>query len=201
MKRIIIVVLATVVALVGFTFFTRSNASETGADAEEETDYQNIPLTARQVKTAGLSFGQVEDRNINSTLRANGQIVLRAKDKGDVASLMGGIVKNIYVNDGQYVKKGQTVALMRQSQYHAATNTMLAARRQLDYYNRSGNEATQKMADISRLAYQNGEISYIEHVSALQQSIDTGLKYAAAINSYNQSVIRLMTLRGDFPAL
>lgn len=87
-------------------------------------------------------------------------------------------------------------ARLRESQYQAATNTMLAARKQLDYYVRSGIDEAGKSADISALAYENGEISYIEYVSALQQDIDTRLKYASAINDYNQAVVKLMTLRG-----
>lgn len=34
---------------------------------------------------------------MDATIAANGQLVLRAQNKGDVASLMGGVVKAIYV--------------------------------------------------------------------------------------------------------
>lgn len=87
-------------------------------------------------------------------------------------------------------------AQIRESQYASAVNNMLAAQRQLNYYMSSGNKEAEKSADISALAYGSGDINYIEYVSALQQSIDTQLKYASAINDYNQAAIRLMTLRG-----
>lgn len=136
MKRIFIIVAATVLALVGFTYMSKSNASESSSNStDDETDYLNIPLTVRQVKTAGLSFGQAEDRDIDATLTANGQIILRAKDKGNVASLMGGIVKSIYVTDGQYVSKGQTVAMIEntdvvslQREYYSASKDCEFAR-------------------------------------------------------------------------
>lgn len=89
-------------------------------------------------------------------------------------------------------------AQLRGMQYSTAINNMLAARNQLDYYLRLGNKQSDKAADISALAYEGGEISYIEYVSAMQQSIDTKLKYASAINDYNQTVIKLMTLSGSF---
>lgn len=136
MKRILIVVAATVLALVGFTYLSQGKASESNAEgAEEETDLTNIPLTKRQVRTAGIGFGRAEDRDIDAKLTANGQIILRAKDKGSVASLMGGIVKDIYVTDGQYVRKGQTVATVEntdvvslQREYYSASKDCEFAR-------------------------------------------------------------------------
>lgn len=136
MKRLLIIVAATVLALVGFTYMSQSKAGESSSnEAADETDYLNIPLTERQVKTAGLSFGQAEDRDIDATLIVNGQIILRAKDKGNVASLMGGIVKSIYVTDGQYVRKGQTVAMVEntdvvslQREYYSASKDCEFAR-------------------------------------------------------------------------
>lgn len=136
MKRILIVVLATALALVGFTYLSQGKATESTSDnAGEEADIMNIPLTARQVNTAGISFGRAENRDIDATLTVNGQIILRAKDKGNVASLMGGIVKSIYVTDGQYVRKGQTVAMIEntdvvflQREYYSASKDCEFAR-------------------------------------------------------------------------
>lgn len=134
-KKVFIIVLVTVIAFVGFTYLSQSKASETAESASEETDFLNIPLSARQVKTAGLSFGQAEDRDIDTRLTANGQLILRAKDKANVSSLLGGIVKSIYVTDGQYVKKGQTVATIEntdvvslQREYYSASKECEFAR-------------------------------------------------------------------------
>ncbi len=40
-------------------------------------------------------MGEAVDRVMDATIAANGQLVLRAQNKGDVASLMGGVVKAI----------------------------------------------------------------------------------------------------------
>lgn len=113
--RIAVIILATVLALAGFTYFSGSKASEDSETDDEEVNYLDIPLSTNQVRTAGLTFGQAEERNIDATIAANGEIVLRAKDKADVASLMSGIVKRILVTDGQHVVKGQTVATIENS--------------------------------------------------------------------------------------
>lgn len=136
MKRILFIAAATVLALIGFTYYSQSRASENDAqESEEEANLQDIPLTATQVRTAGLAFGKAENRTVNATLAANGQIVLRAKDKAGVASLMGGIVKRILVTDGQHVAKGQTVATVEntdvvslQREYYSASKDCEFAR-------------------------------------------------------------------------
>lgn len=55
-------------------------------------------------------------------------------------------------------------------------------------------------AEIARLGtveYENGEISYIEYINALRESVDSRLKHAAAVNDYNQAVVGLKRITGD----
>ena len=112
MKRIIFIAAITIAALAAFTLFTSGGKAETHNEHEhdEETDFDNIPLTQKQISTADLRMGEMQQRQLDATLHANGSIVLRAQSKGDVAALMGGIVKSILVTEGQHVSKGETVA-------------------------------------------------------------------------------------------
>lgn len=118
MKRILVVAVAAILAWCGFTFFSNHAGAE-AHDAEhgheqehEEGDFDNIPLSQKQVDAVDLKMGEAVDRVMDATIAANGQLVLRAQNKGDVASLMGGVVKAIYVKEGQNVKRGQVVALV-----------------------------------------------------------------------------------------
>ena len=115
MKRILFIVAVTLIALAGFTFFASGSKAEAhdghdGHDHEEEVDFDNIPITEQQLKTVDLQLGEMQERELNATLQVSGQLVLRAQSMGNVASLMGGIVKNILVKEGQAVRKGQVVA-------------------------------------------------------------------------------------------
>lgn len=129
MKRILFIVAVTVIAIAGFTFFTDSSNADAheGHDHEEEVDYDNIPLTQKQINSVDIRMGEVETRQLDATIQVNGQLVLRAQNQGDVASLMGGIVKTILVREGDNVTKGQTVATIEntdvvslQREYYAA---------------------------------------------------------------------------------
>ena len=114
MKRILFIVAVTLIAICGFTFL--SHQGEADADGqhhhehEEETDFDNIPLTQQQINTVDLKMGELTERELDATIQVNGQLVLRAQHMGDVASLMGGIVKSILVKEGDHVSKGQVVA-------------------------------------------------------------------------------------------
>ena len=114
MKRIIFVVAITAIAWAGFAFFAKQTGQEAHAheehENEEEVDFDHIPLTEKQVNAVDLKMGMAQNREMDATISAKGSLVLRAQNMGEVASLMGGVVKAIYVKEGQLVKKGQVVA-------------------------------------------------------------------------------------------
>ena len=140
-KRISFIVAVTVIALLGFTYLSQSKAEthESEEAHEEEVDFDNIPLSAKQVNAVNLKMGEVEPRELDATIKVNGTLVLRAQNMGEVASLMGGIVKNIYVKDGQQVGKGQVVATVEntevvslQREYFSASKESQMAKLELD---------------------------------------------------------------------
>lgn len=114
MKRIIFVVAITAIAWAGFAFYAKQTGQEAHAheehEHEEEVDFDHIPLTEKQVNAVDLKMGMAQNREMDATISAKGSLVLRAQNMGEVASLMGGVVKAIYVKEGQLVKKGQVVA-------------------------------------------------------------------------------------------
>lgn len=131
-KRISFIVAMTVIALLGFTYLSQSKADTHESEEEHEEEVNTIPQ-----KT-----GRVESPEQNGMIKANGTLVLRAQNMGEVASLMGGIVKNIYVKDGQQVGKGQVVATVEntevvslQREYFSASKESQMAKLELDRQN------------------------------------------------------------------
>lgn len=192
MKRIIFIAVATVLALAGFSFFSKSQASES-TETEENTDYSNIPLTARQVKTAGIVLGHAEDRDIDAMLNVNGQIVLRAKDKGSVASLMGGIVKHIFVTEGQHVSKGQTVAMIENTDVVSLQRELYSASKECEFVRRDmlrQQQLDKNGAGIERnleQARKEYNISKAKMQSIAQQLSQMGVGTASALQGHFQT--------------
>lgn len=132
-KRILLIAAVAALAFAGFSLFAGRADATPAHEHDHETDYRDIPLTAQQVKTAGLSFGKAEYRSIDSTLAASGRIVLRAKDKGCAAALMGGIVRDIFVTDGQRVAKGQVVATIENPEVVSLQREYFTAGRECEF--------------------------------------------------------------------
>lgn len=116
MKRILSIIAATLIAVAGFMFSMGMNEGESHDDhdghghEEEQVDFDNIALTKKQINTVGIRTGRMSQRQLDATLHVNGQLILRPQSQGNVAPLMGGIVKAILVKEGQTVSKGQTMA-------------------------------------------------------------------------------------------
>ena len=85
---------------------------------------------------------------------------------------------------------------LRQQEYLSALSRMNAAYVRYTYYNEEGRERSDKMAEQGPLEYSQGEISYLEYMNVLQESIDLRLKRASALNDYNQCVLVMEKLCG-----
>lgn len=85
---------------------------------------------------------------------------------------------------------------LRQQEYLSALSRMNAAYVRYTYYNEEGRERSDKMAEQGLLEYSQGEISYLEYMNVMQESIDLRLKRASALNDYNQCVLVMEKLCG-----
>jgi cobalt-zinc-cadmium resistance protein CzcA len=85
-----------------------------------------------------------------------------------------------------------------QKEYQAAINTCENVKANVDYYISTGNKQAEEMARISQLAYEKGEIGYIEYIQNLKTVAEIQMQYANAVNELNQAIIRLKTFELKF---
>lgn len=188
MKRIVFIVAVTAIAWAGFAFFAKQTGSEAHAHEEhehEEVDFDHIPLTAKQVSTVDLKMGEAVEREMDATIDAKGSLVLRAQAMGDVASLMGGIVKSISVKEGQFVQKGQVVATVEntdvvslQREYYSAAKECELARKDMERQKL----LAQNGAGIKRSLQQAQKDYHVAHANMLgigRQLAQMGISTAA----------------------
>ncbi len=84
---------------------------ETGHSEEINND-KTVFLNQAQVKNAGIILGKAEKRNINDVVVANGYTELDPQHEADVAIPVSGIIQNVFVIEGNHVKKGSVLATM-----------------------------------------------------------------------------------------
>ena len=91
---------------------------------------------------------------------------------------------------------------MRQEQtekerdFRLCTKRLQAASNRLKYYEQNNQAHSAQISKLSAIEYENGEISYVEYVNAIEETIAVLMKHADAINEYNQAVIAIQRLTG-----
>lgn len=92
-------------------------------DHDERADHDppqhgpEVSLTAEQITAIGLKTGTMEKRSLKTALKANGRLVLPPEKNALVSVLNGGIVKNIPVQEGHHVVKGQVLATLENLEF------------------------------------------------------------------------------------
>lgn len=188
-KRIIFIVAVTAVAILGFAYWQNSHGEDAHTEEHEheheEVDTQNIELNDKQVKAVDLKWGAVETRELDATIQVNGTLVLRAQHVGLVTSLMGGVVKKVYVKEGQHVSKGQVVAtientdvLSLQREYFTTHQECEAARQEMERQKllAANGAGVKKNLQLSQKDYQIARASMVGIAHQLQQ---VGISVAA----------------------
>ena len=82
-------------------------------------------------------------------------------------------------------------------EYHDGLNELFRAQKVLDYYIALGNGQAERMSRLSQASYENGEIGYVEYIQNQQTALDVQLRYADAVNDYNQAIITLNYIKGN----
>jgi cobalt-zinc-cadmium efflux system membrane fusion protein len=99
----------------------------------EESHSEAIEISEEQMETVGIELGTVEIKNLNSAVKASGEMALLPQNKADVTSLSAGVIKQITVIEGSPVKKGQTVALLENLEIVKLQEAYLAQKQELAF--------------------------------------------------------------------
>ncbi|MDO9372951.1 MAG: efflux RND transporter periplasmic adaptor subunit, partial [Ferruginibacter sp.] len=75
-----------------------------------ETASDIVTLTALQIKTAGIGLGTIDQKNLQTAVRASGMLIVPNQNKALVTSVHSGVIKSLFVQPGNFVKKGQAIA-------------------------------------------------------------------------------------------
>ena len=94
-------------------FFTSCNEKESEETHEEEKSETEVALTQKQFETIGIETGSIEMKNLSTIIKANGYTAVPPQNQADISTLIGGVVKDIFVLEGTYVNKGKVLATIQ----------------------------------------------------------------------------------------
>ena len=205
MKKIIIL-------FITLSLFSCSKNEETPAETAFEVSGNQISLTEQQKKNAGIETTILGNQSIANKIMLSGQINVLPQSMSEVSSSTGGIVKMARFMPGNYVSKGQTLAVVENPELAKIQQDYLQARSALSYaqkdyerqkylnqYQASSNKVMQRA--LSEKQIQNAAVhgmasqlrSYginAEKVSAgnIQKSVSITAPISGYISAVNVSV-------------
>ncbi|WP_069129904.1 efflux RND transporter periplasmic adaptor subunit [Rhodohalobacter halophilus] len=89
---------------------TKSNEISEAGGEDEHAEEESVHLTGLQIETAGIEFGTLESLPLSGTIKTNGFLELPPQNQAKISAVLGGIVKNIYVREGDSVNEGDVLA-------------------------------------------------------------------------------------------
>jgi cobalt-zinc-cadmium efflux system membrane fusion protein len=102
-----------ILVLACFSFLNACGDKQTQEEHEEEKSETEVELTQKQFITIGIKTGNIEMKNLNTIIKANGYTAVPPQNKANISALIGGVVKDIFVLEGTYVSKGKTLATIQ----------------------------------------------------------------------------------------
>ena len=99
--------------LVLFLISCKNNTEKepiTNDSKEVVTGKSVVTFTNAQIKAIDLQLGNFENKNLTTTLKINGKLSLPPQHQAQISILTGGVVKNILVQEGEFVTAGKTLA-------------------------------------------------------------------------------------------
>lgn len=113
MKNIIINKSSLFILSISLFLLVSCGKKEATEANEEEKSETEVVLTEVQAKTIGIETGSIEMKNLNTIIKANGYTAVPPQNKADISTLIGGVVKDIFVLEGTFVTKGKTLATIQ----------------------------------------------------------------------------------------
>jgi cobalt-zinc-cadmium efflux system membrane fusion protein len=93
---------------------------KTAGTTKEEVEHENANeaiLTAEQMKTIGIQFGSIEQKQLTASLKTNGVLKVPNQNRASISSIYSGVIKSLLVQPGNTIKKGQIIATIANSEF------------------------------------------------------------------------------------
>lgn len=142
--------------------------SSCGGEKIQEKEKNNsaiettVILTESQIKTANISLGNLEERDISTTLKLNGKIDVPPQNMISVSMPLGGFLKSTKLLPGMHIKKGEIIATMEDQQYIQLQQEYMMAKSKLIFSENEYNR--QKELNLSKASsdkvFQQSEMEF-----------------------------------------
>lgn len=175
-----------------------TDASKETVEKDAPVKEEGLELTLAQMETVGIELGTVEQKNLDSVVKVNGQLAVPPQNRADVSILSGGIIGHIRVLEGQQVRKGQVLATINNQDMIKIQQDYLVAKSNFSYVEAEYERQKQLKAAGAGIgkSFQSAEASYHAERSRIGA-------YESQLKQLGVAVAGLTTQRiiSEFPVL
>lgn len=178
-----------------------SNKAATGeaGHEEEHANPNTATLTEEQIKSIGLELGTIEQKQLTTSLKANGMLQVPNQNKASISSVYNGTVRSLLVQPGNTVRKGQVIATIGnpdfiriQEEYIGINSRIMLAEQE---YNRQKELNEGNAGALKNLQAAESELRVLRaRKSSLQQQIELmGINPSSLANGRLISVLPVLS--------
>jgi cobalt-zinc-cadmium efflux system membrane fusion protein len=140
------IITTLLLAVILFSSCTEKQEKQPAAETEKQQETEELSLTRQQMQSVGITVGPLEQKDLSTVVKANGQLAVPPQNKADVSVLSGGIIRTISVLEGQQVKKGQVLATIENQELIRIQQDYLTAKNSFSYTQAEYDRQTQLKA-------------------------------------------------------
>ena len=140
---------------------------------QESLGQGEVLVTERQRKNVGIRLGAISREQLTQLVKAFGEVVLPPSGKATVSSVMGGVVRNIEMIEGDYVQKGQMIARIEHPDVVDMQERFLEARNTHEYL----------------------QVEYERQKTLFRDSVNSAKTYQEVKSRYQTNQARLQSLK------
>ncbi len=169
-----LILLTCFAASLQFSACSKNNVNDKISTVTDTTKTEEdiISLTDEQRNTIGLKTEEVSERTINGFLNATGQVNINKENEAKISSVFPGKVMKIFVREGQNVRKGQTLAIIKNTDVPNIEAGYIKAKSDYEY---------------SKKEYERQKIAYQQNLGTQRELSDYESKYASALANLKAS--------------
>jgi cobalt-zinc-cadmium efflux system membrane fusion protein len=128
--KVPLVICATLILLGSCTGKNKPATESTGVEVLPENI---VEMREDQIKLAGIQTGSIGMKSMGNTLKVNGIISVAPQNQATVSIPLGGFIKSTTLLAGNFVSKGQTLAIIENQDFVDIQQNYLEAKNRLVY--------------------------------------------------------------------
>ncbi len=140
---------------------------------------ESVEVTEAQMNAADIKLGVFEKKNLRTSVKANGILELPPQNKATISAILGGTIKEILITEGEFVKEGQTLALLENPEFIEVQQEYLES--------------------LSR--YELLEKEYERKKKLYTESISSGKEFQETEAEYHSTISKLSSLKAKLDLL